>query len=109
MEGNDKMSKKNKQEITQKEKIPLGEKIEDKADDIFGAMEDAIFGENPDFSKDVPASMVNGSGVRKINKVQTRKNLNKKILGKKGYKIMGIVIIVMLIIGLIVTLIESMF
>ena len=90
------------------EKINLNEKLEDGIDNFFGKIEDTLYGENPDFTKDVPATHVDGNGIRKVNKIQTRKNLNKKILNKGVGKGLLIGISIGLLVVLIYKVIEKL-
>ena len=87
-----------------KEKEPLGDRITDAIDDF----QDAILGPGDDFQNDIPAVHKLDSGRRQVNKVQTRKNINKKLFGKWGYKALGIIIALGLIISLIYYLISKL-
>ena len=93
-------NKKPENKTEEKDTRTLGQKIEDGYDEVIGTMEDIVYGENPDFQNDIPATMPRGDNGRRVNKVQTRKNINKKIFGKWGYKALAIIIGI----GLLVTL-----
>lgn len=57
----------------------LSEKIDDAMDDAVGGLYDAIYGEGNDFTHDIPATMPDPDNeIRHINKVQTRRNFNKR-------------------------------
>ena len=87
---------KDEKDELKEEKVPLGDRITDAIDDF----QDAILGPGDDFQNDIPAVHKLDSGRRLVNKNQTRKNINKKIFGKWGYKFLAIVIGLGLIIGL---------
>ena len=100
---------KNKKQETQNREIEdqevdnrsLGDKFEDGLDNVFGGIQDAIYGENPNFQEDIPATRELDSGRRVVNKVQTQKNISKKVVrskfGKGLFIILGIGAIIALI------------
>ena len=100
----DEVNEKNK---TPKEKDPrsLGDKIEDGLDEVMGSVQDFFYGENNDFTKDIPATMEKPSGIRKVNKVQTRRNFNKILFKSKFFKIILILFLIGLGFSLLITLI----
>ena len=100
--------KNSEKEVEKKDNRSLGEKIEDGYDEVIGTMEDIVYGENPDFQSDIPATMPKGDNGRRVNKIQTRKNINKKVFGKWGYKALAIIIGVGLIVCLGYFIIEKL-
>ena len=76
-------------------KKSFGEKVGDVTEAIedgLDAVNDFILGPGDNFQEDIPAVHKLDSGRRIVNKAQTRKNINKKLFGKKGLKIMLIII-----------------
>ena len=69
----------------EKDTRTFGEKLEDKLDDVRAKTEDFFYGEKGDFTDDIPATMYDANGYRKVNKYQTRKNINKRIFAHKGF------------------------
>lgn len=104
LEEDKKVDLNNQQE--NKNKPSLSERIEDINDAVFETLEDVTMGPKKDFNKDIPATYYSGNGARKVNKIQTRKNINKRILGKHGVKIIVIIIAIGLIVSLIYYLIN---
>ena len=80
----------------------IGEKMDDAVENTFGAIEDVFYGD--DFQNDIPATMRNGNGRKVVNKYQTRKNINKRIFKKGGWKFILLSIIIVLLFGLIMEL-----
>ena len=90
-----------------KPKAPLGERIDDAMDDIVGGLYDFIYGERKNFTEDIPATMPDPDNeIRHINKVQTRRNFNRrygKVIVKifLGFVLFAIIIsVITFIIGL---------
>ena len=81
----------------------LGEKLEDGIDDTMGAVEDFFYGDEltRDYQNDIPATRKMSSGRVVVNKVQTRKNISKKVMktkfGKGIFIILGVGIIITII------------
>ena len=73
----------------------LGEKIEDGIDSV----QDIFYGD--DYLNDIPATIRNANGRKVVNKVQTRRNLNKRIFSKGGWKIVLFSFIIILLLGFI--------
>ena len=82
--------------------------FEDKLEGAMDSVQDFFYGERKSFTEDIPATMETPQGIRKINKVQTRRNIHKKLFGKKGPIILLIILGVGVLIGLIITLIEKL-
>ena len=86
-----------------KEKKPITEKIEDTLDETLYQVQNAVYGERKSIKEDIPATMEEANGFRRINKVETRRNIAKKIL--KNPKIVlasiGVVVAVIVIIAVI--------
>ena len=61
------------QEESPKEK----ETLEDKLDEVIFHAENALYGEKGDIQEDIPTTMYDSNGYRRINKYATRKNLSK--------------------------------
>ena len=80
----------------------LSEKIDDAVENTFGAIEDIFYGD--DFQNDIPATMRNGNGRKIVNKYQTRRNMNKRIFRKGGWKFILLSIIIVFLFGLIMEL-----
>ena len=81
----------------------LGEKIEDTMDEVVARTQEFFYGERHSMAEDLIATMPDpDTEIRHVNKVQTRRNINKKILGKKGAKIFLVIVAVVMVIGLIV-------
>ena len=77
-------------------KEPLLDRAEDKLDDVMTGIQDAIYGEPKSVTEDIPRMIEHPSGIRRINKVQTRRNLNRMIFKKpllKGIAIFLLVVI----------------
>ena len=75
-----------------KDNRPFSEKVEDTVEDVFETIQDIIYlgpGDNP--TEDIPATIRKPNGFRQINKVQTRRNINRLIFSKKVVKILLIV------------------
>ena len=84
MNDNEKLT--NEKEEVIEEKRPLGERIEDGVEEFFETTQDAIYGgPGDDPRNDIPSTIRKPNGVRKINKVQTRKNINRKLFGNKTF------------------------
>lgn len=82
-----------------KEKKSISEKIEDTLDEALYTTQNAIYGEKSG-SDDVPYTMEDPSGFRKINKFATRRNIALKFL-KKPWLILvfiGIVVGIVLVV-----------
>ena len=93
-----------KDEPKEKDNRTFGEKLEDTLDAAREKTEDFFYGEKGDFTDDIPATMYDSRGYRRVNKVQTRKNINKRIFAHKGF-IKGILIV--LGIGILMTIFYS--
>lgn len=88
--------------MSDNEKMPLGERIEDKLDEALYKTQNAIYGEK-NGSDGVPYTMEEPSGFRRINKFATRRNLALRLI-KKPWLILvfiGALISIGLIIGLV--------
>ena len=99
--NNTKLNKNDEDKV--KDNRNLGEKIDDAVENTFGAIEDMFYGD--DFQNDIPATMRNGNDRKVVNKYQTRKNINKRIFRKGGWKFILLAIIIVLIFGMIMELI----
>ncbi len=62
------------------EKKPLSEKIEDAVDEAVYKTQNAVYGERKGLHEDIPATMEDASGFRRINKFATRRNIALKII-----------------------------
>ena len=85
-----------------KQKKPLDERIEDTLDEALYRAQNAIYGEK-NGSEDVPYTMEDASGFRKVNKFATRRNIVLKLI-KKPWAILvfiGILLAVGVLVGLI--------
>ena len=82
---------------TKKDPRSLGEKIGDGVEDALDSVQDIFYGD--DFQNDIPATMVNGNGRKVVNKVQTRRNFNKRLFSKGGWKLLVFGILLILLIG----------
>ena len=92
-----------------KDNRSLGEKIEDKIDDIVATTQDILYGERKNINEDIPATMPDPDNeIRHVNKIQTRKNISKKIMKNGGWKILTGVLVFGLLMTLVITLIEKM-
>lgn len=78
------------------------EKVEDTLDDVMGGVQDIVYGPKGSFTHDIPATMEDPNGIRHINKVQTRRNIRKRLFGKKGAIIFLVIMLIGIAIGLIV-------
>lgn len=88
----------------EKDTRSFSEKIEDAVDDIVYDTQRIIYGDIDNFSENIPAMMRDPDNeIRHINKVQTRRNFNKWLFGKKGYKVLLALFGIALAIGLIVS------
>lgn len=87
-----------------KEKKPVTERIEDTLDEALYKTQNAVYGEHTGTIDDVPATMEDPNGFRRINKHATRRNLALKIL--KNPKILLALIGVMIAIAVIVAIIK---
>lgn len=91
----------------EKDNRTFSEKLEDTLDDIVYNTQKAIYGDIDNFSENIPAMQRHPDNeIRHINKVQTRRNFNKWLFGKKGYKIIFAIFAVCIIIGLIVSFVK---
>ena len=63
----------------EQDKPPIGERIEDTLDEALYRAQNAIYGEKKG-SDDVPYTMDDPSGFRRINKHATRRNLALKFI-----------------------------
>ena len=72
-------------------------------DNVMGGIQDFIYGEQNDPNTDIPVTIEKPSGIRKVNKIQTRRNFNKWLFGKKGKWIFLGIVAFAIIIGLIVS------
>ena len=81
------------------QKKPLGEQIEDTLDEALYRVQNAVYGEK-NGSDDVPYTMEDPSGFRRINKFATRRNLALKLLKKPWLlpAFIGIVIAIVFIV-----------
>ena len=64
----------------QEEKKSIGERIEDGVDEAVYHLQNAIYGEPSDPREDIPASLEDPSGYRRINKFGTRRNIGRWVL-----------------------------
>ena len=86
----------------------IGEKIEDGMDEVVAGVQDFFYGERKNFNEDIPATMVDpDSEIRHVNKVQTRRNFNKKY-GAKFIKWLFIILGIGLVVSLGYGLIEKL-
>ena len=83
------------------------ETVEDKLDELVYRAENAVYGEKKSLDEDIPATMHDENGYRKLNKYATRKNLGKSII-KHFPKIAFFAITIAFIVGFIL-LIKSFF
>ena len=97
----DKTDKKKKKKQKSDDDLDLGDKIEGVMDDVATF----FYGEKGSYTEDIPATMYNSNGRRVVNKVQTRRNFNKRLFGKKGQLIFLIIVGIMFLIGFIVSII----
>ena len=97
-ENNNKNDNKN---IKKKEKDnrSFSEKTEDAMDGFFGGLQDLMYGPGDNYTEDIPATIEKPNGIREINKVQTRRNFNKRFIFNKtfGKIVLGIFLIAILI------------
>ena len=67
------------------------EKLEDGMDEVVVSVQDFLYGERKSFTEDIPATMLDSDNeIRHIDKVQTRRNFNKKF----GYKFLKVFFII---------------
>ena len=83
----------------------ISEKVEDTVEDIMITIDETIYGDSHDFTHDIPAMMEMPDKPRKINKIQTKRNILNRLLGRKGNLILLAILGIAMIIGLIVTFI----
>ena len=82
----------------------FSEKVEDKIDDVVYGAQKIIYGDIDNYSENIPAMIRDPDNeIRHINKVQTRRNFNKWLFGKKGAKVFFTLVAIALVIGLIVS------
>ena len=82
----------------------FSEKVEDKIDDVVYGAQKIIYGDIDNYSENIPAMIRDPDNeIRHINKVQTRRNFNKWLFGKKGAKVFLTLVAIALVIGLIVS------
>lgn len=78
----------------------FSEKAEDVVEEVIENVQDVVyFGSGDDYQNDIPATIEKPNGFRKVVKVQTRKNFNRRFFGKKGF----IILISIILIGLAIT------
>ncbi|MBQ8885960.1 MAG: hypothetical protein IJY62_06305 [Clostridia bacterium] len=66
--------------MSEEDNRPLSEKIEDKLDEVVYKAQNAVYGERKGLNEDIPATMEDPSGFRRINKHATRRNIGRMIL-----------------------------
>ena len=61
------------------DKRSLAEKVEDGLDQGVYKVQEAIYGERKGINEDIPATMEDASGFRRVNKFATRRNIGRWI------------------------------
>ena len=85
------MSNKNK-------KKPILEKIEETLDATLYKTQNALYGKHNNLLEDIPATMEDPSGFRKINKFATRRNLSLRLIKNLKFILIALVIVATIVI-----------
>ena len=85
------------------ENKPLIEQVEDGLDEVVYKVQNKVYGERRGLNDDIPATMEDPNGFRRINKHATRRNISRKIISnpKIALIVLGLIIAIVVIIALI--------
>ena len=101
------VNEENRENKEKQEKKPLSERVEDALDEAVYKTQNAIYGERNGLKEDLPATMEDPNGFRRINKFATRRNLGRMLLKNPKLLLIGLgiffgVIAVAVVVALIV-------